>query len=128
MIKRFYTLIAGALVLFLISCQEKGFTEPENLIKEDDMIDILYDIHLAQAMVGTYEIEDDTLDYSTEDFYHAVLDKYQLEDSVLSKSIIYYSAKPKVYADIYEKVVEKLKLEQDNIQKNWDELIIKQPK
>lgn len=106
------------LIMSFYACEEKGFTKPKQLIGEKEMVDILYDIHIAQAMAENYQASsvDTVISYTSDDFYQAVLDKYELQDSVLAKSIIYYSSRPKIYEKIYEKVIEKIMIQQENME------------
>lgn len=91
----------------------------DDIIDENEMVDILYDLHLAKSMKGMdyYSADGDTIEYTSEEFYKSILDKYQIEDSVLAKSIVYYSAYPKVYEKIYEQVVDKFNINKDELSK-----------
>ncbi len=83
------------------------------------MVNILYDIHFAEALASHFNSNiADSVKLGSEEFYQTVLEKYQLEDSVLASNIIYYSANPKVYEKIYEQVVERILLQQEEIMKN----------
>ena len=106
--------------MLVYSCEEKGFVKTKDIINEKEMVDILYDLHLAKSMSGInyYTEEGDTLKYTSDDFYQAVLDKYDIEDSTLANSIIYYSAYPKIYEKIYQQVVDRFNQGQDELTKN----------
>ena len=106
------------LTVFGFSCKEKGYAKPEQFISETEMVDILYDIHFAEALAShfTYNIAD-SVKLGSKEFYQTVLEKYQLEDSVLTRNIIYYSARPKVYEKIYEQVVERILMQQEEVMK-----------
>ena len=107
------------LTVFGFSCKEKGYAKPEQFISETEMIDIIYDIHLAEALSSHFKSNmDTTIELGSKEFYQTVLEKYELEDSVLASNIIYYSANPKVYEKIYEQVVERILMQQEEFLKN----------
>ncbi len=102
------------LILFIgaTSCTEKGYPKPDNLLSEKKMENILYDIHMGEAMSTRHHYSvADSLKIESLDVYQGILEKYELTDSLLAQNIIYYSSRPKLYEKIYEKVVERLNLE-----------------
>lgn len=110
--------IAFLLMVAGFSCKEKGFAKPEQLISEKDMVNILYDVHLAKAMSEKYSLSDGDYKYTEDEYYQAVLNKYSLQESVLEQSIIYYTARPKVYEKIYQRVIEKISFQDEESKKN----------
>ena len=111
------------LLIFLIatffSCKEKkGIPIPDDLVSEKQMVDILYDIHLNQAYFNQYQIEKKMPKDESNVLYFSVLKKYNVADSTFAQSVIYYSSLPKIYERIYQQVVDRLKmLEEDNSEK-----------
>ncbi len=115
---RLIVFLTGLMLIFAFSCKEKGYPKPKHLISEKKMVDILYDLHLSQAVYERFRYNDpDSLKLEAKDMYQAVLDKYHIKDSVLTKSILYYSFYPKVYEGIYAKVVERMTMEQEEMNK-----------
>jgi len=117
------------LFIFLLgaSCEEKGYPKPEGLVNEKKMVDVLYDIHLAEAFATrNRHLVNDSNKIESEEIYQAVLNKYGLNDSIMAMSVIYYSARPKVYEKIYAKVVERLNVTIED-QKKMRELKLKDP-
>jgi hypothetical protein len=83
--------------------------KPDNLIKENQMIDMLVDVHLAEAVYHDRSRQDSSIINTTStDFYYSVLDKYEVPDSVFEKSFVYYLSKPKSFERMYRKVQGKL--------------------
>lgn len=128
--RNIFTLLLSALLLVAgISCQEKGIPKPKHLISEKKMANILYDLHLSQAMFERFKYNDpDSLKLDAKDIYQSVLDKYQIEDSVLTNSILYYSAYPKIYEAIYAKVIERMNMEQEEMTKQEEVKVKKNDK
>lgn len=110
--------LSGLLLTAVVSCKEKGIPKPKHLISEKKMTDILYDLHLSHALSERFKYNDpDSLKLDAKDIYQSVLTKHHIEDSVLTQSILYYSAYPKVYEGIYAKVIERMNMEQEEMNK-----------
>lgn len=108
MINRFYHLLGcGVLVcamlsaLLLCSCEK----ESEHL-SESQMEDMLYDLHLAQAMVQQGPV--DSIDYYSALYKQSVLQKYGLTDKELEANLHYYAANGHLLAAIYARIAERL--------------------
>ncbi|MCM4150699.1 DUF4296 domain-containing protein [Arenibacter sp. N53] len=108
----------------LLSCNEKVVEKPENLIPEDKMATILYDISLLNAgkiinesILNEYEIEPMGYIYT----------KYGIDSIQFVGSDTYYASIPTVYESIYTKVKEKLeedeKFFEEERQKKQDSLV-----
>jgi len=112
------------LIITVFSCTEKksngeygeGIHKPDDLISNGKMINILYDIHLSEAFSEYYkEKKDGKTDLSSKDFYKSVLDRYEVSDSTLSISILYYSSFPKKYEKLYDQVNERIGMNLESI-------------
>jgi len=95
----------------LFACNDK-LQEPDNLLSEDKMEDILYDVALLQsissfapAVLSANDIKIDTYIY----------DKYQTDSLTFAQSNEYYAADFDRYEAILEKVSERLKAEKVEI-------------
>jgi len=102
--------IAIILALFsvFVSCDNEVVKKPGHLVSERKMIEMLVDIHLAEA---TYNrMRNDTLvkNSSSANFYYSVLAKYEVADSVFEKSFVYYASVPKNFEKMYREVMNKL--------------------
>uniref|UniRef100_UPI0032172DE5 DUF4296 domain-containing protein n=1 Tax=uncultured Draconibacterium sp. TaxID=1573823 RepID=UPI0032172DE5 len=96
------------LTLTIVSCKDEIVPKPENLIKENQMIDMLVDIHLAEATFNRFRYDSIMQNNSSANFYYSVLDKYQVPDSVFEKSFVYYASVPKNFEKMYRKVMNNL--------------------
>ncbi|MCK0146373.1 DUF4296 domain-containing protein [Arenibacter sp. F26102] len=97
--------IVPVFIGLLFSCNEKVVEKPENLIPEDKMATILYDISLLNAgkiinesILNEYEIE--PMEY--------IYTKYGIDSVQFVGSDTYYASIPTVYESIYTEVKEKL--------------------
>lgn len=91
----------------LISCNNSGIERPKNLIDEDQMVDIIYDISLLDAMKNQNMGAPITYPTTTE----LLKSKYKVDSLTFAKSSQYYAADYKKYKQMYEEV--KLRLEEN---------------
>jgi len=96
------------LVFVITSCDDSVVPKPENLIKEKQMIDMLVDIHLAEATFTRFRYDSTMTNNSSANFYYSVLDKYHVPDSVFEQSFVYYASVPKNFEKMYQKVMSHL--------------------
>ncbi|HPT30800.1 MAG TPA: DUF4296 domain-containing protein [Prolixibacteraceae bacterium] len=124
---RRYCLLLLILMIFA-SCGEDIGEKPANLLSRDQMVNVLTDIHLGDAVYQTRSFSNEKLmKYSESDFYYSILKKYHLADSVFEKSLIYYSGKPKEYEKIYTRVINKLtEMEQEEKKKTQQPIQLEQ--
>ena len=114
-------ILSISLLLILLigaSCQNKGYPKPDGLPNQKQMVDILYEIHLAEAIANRnrYTVRDSTK-IESDEIYQAVLEKHGLNDSIMALSVIYYSGQPKVYEKIYSSVIERLNMQMEDMKK-----------
>ena len=80
----YFLLILLAVASF--SCKEKkGFPKPDNLIKEKQMVDMLYDMHLNEAYANQYRFDKEIAKLESKDLYYSVLEKHGVADSVFAQ-------------------------------------------
>lgn len=100
--------ILALLVSILISCENDVIEKPDPLVKEKKMIEMLVDIHLAEATFNHMRNDSIVKNSSSANFYYSVLAKYEVPDSVFEKSFIYYASSPKDFEEMYREVMSKL--------------------
>ncbi len=122
-------------ILFLIvftafACSNPPFEKPAILIEKEKMIDILVDVHLAEAARNNRGHRDTMVARSSSaDFYYSVLQKHDVKDSVFEKSLIFYASQPRQFEKMYRQVMNQLtEIEQEfsGRKKEMQELEIQQ--
>ena len=99
------------LLLFFTGCDKPVYEKPANLIPRKKMIDMLVDVHMAEATFQTTRyIGEKVSKLKTADYYYAVLRKYNVPDTVFEKSLVYYASMPKEFDKMYLKVLDKMHL------------------
>lgn len=96
-------------VLTFMGCSKPVVEKPENLIGESKMVEVLVDVHLAEAAFNTRRHRDSLLtNSSSANFYHSALQKHNLQDSIFEKSFVYYASQPKSFEKMYRQVMNSL--------------------
>lgn len=96
--------------MVLSNCKNATVEKPYNLIDEDKMVDILFDISVLEAIKVTNPKSLETRKINTNRY---IFQKYKIDSLQFVKSDLYYSSDPDNYGEIYKKVIEKI----DNIRK-----------
>ena len=96
------------LVVFssLASCQSDSVKRPDNLIPEDKMIDIIYDLSILQAMRNSNQ---SVLDSNSINPNTYIYKKYKIDSLQFAKSNQYYAAKSiKEHDQLYQSVNDRI--------------------
>ena len=108
------------LTLLLLACESKvNYKVPDDLIPKEQMIDLLYDMHLD---LGTSNVQNINLE-KNRNYMSLVLDKYKIDSLRFASSNIYYVSNAKEYEEIFEEVEERLKELQESYRDEIDSLI-----
>ena len=113
------------LVILLSACSKETtpYDKPKKLVKEKQMIDMLVDMHLAEATYTHFRNDSAFKNMTSSVFYYSILDKYQIPDSVFEKSFVYYASSPRNFEKMYRKVMSKLsEMEQEYSGRKLDPL------
>jgi Domain of unknown function (DUF4296) len=105
--KKFTLIIA---LVFIISCNSV-VEKPDNLIDEDQMVDMIYDISLLDAMKSQGVVTQVTYPTTTQ----FIKSKYKVDSLTFAKSSQYYAADYKKYKKMYEEVKQRLEEETKKI-------------
>lgn len=107
--------------LFLICCNSNPAEKPNDLISEDQMVDILYDLSIINAMKSS-GTKFSSPDEPTAAKY--IFEKYKIDSVQFSQSDLYYATDIDEYEKIYKKVTDRLLENKAAV----DTLIAKTPK
>lgn len=109
-------------IFFLVSCSNNPTPKPDNLLDEEIMVDIIFDISILQSADGAYTYK---LAEANIEIDQYLFDKYKIDSTTYSQNQRYYASDPKKYKKIYKKVIEKLEQEQiknEELLKNADKV------
>lgn len=98
-----------SIIILLFSCQ--GTVEkPDNLIPEDKMIDILYDLALLEGIKDDYSINQQSL--HPDQF---IYEKYKIDSLQFVQSNGYYASDVQNYKEMYQKLNIKIDLKMKEV-------------
>lgn len=111
------------LILLLLGCTKEKTQKPANLIPEDKMVEILYDINLLQALRNTNYSVYTQENINPEEYIYK---KYSIDSLQFAESNQYYITD----VDNYEKLLDKViaKINDEKTKYNSDTLQVKRPK
>ncbi len=98
---------------FFISCHSTEPT-PANIIPKDSLVNIIVDLHLADAVLLNPKTQSKISTVPSNELYQTVLKKYHLRKERFIQSMNYYAEKPDVLDSVYYDVIEHLSLIQSN--------------
>ena len=93
-------------ILVLISCKKPGVKKPANLISEDLMVEVIFDIILINNAKG---VNKQLLQNNIQNPLNYIYRTHGIDSLQFTESNIYYTTNPDQYKSIYDKV--ELKLE-----------------
>jgi len=106
--------------LFFIACENLEVKKPSNLISEDQMVEILYDLVLINSAKG---VNKQLLQKNINNPETYIYKKHNIDSLQFAESNAYYTFKNEVYKSIYEKLELKL-----TTQKTAHEALVKEQK
>ena len=97
-----------SLVLFLASCNHNAVEKPKNLIDENVMTDILYDLSIMEAIKSQNPYAPQNQSMNPKDY---IFKKYKIDSLQFATSNRYYVSQIEEYKKMYEQVNERLEKE-----------------
>ncbi len=99
--------------ILCVSCGERPAIEkPEDLIPEDAMEEILYELALIDGVEGQDRELLKKLGNNRSDYIYA---KYAIDSLQLAKSNIYYAADPESFAKLYQRIEDRFAALRDTL-------------
>jgi hypothetical protein len=96
--------------LWLTSCG--GNSAPEGILSEDQLINVLLDIHMAEGYVSTFPIHYDSSRTLYPLLEKEIFDKHQVSDSVFKVSLEYFMRDAKRMDDMYARIIDSLSIKE----------------
>ncbi len=87
------------------SCKKEVVKTPENLIKKEEMVNIMYDLSILEAMKIQNPASLDTFKINSNKYIYK---KYKIDSVQFAQNNIYYAADYKEYKKMYEEVKARL--------------------
>lgn len=119
----FLLIISLFITLTITSCKNENslilnIDKPDDLLSEDSLINVLVDIHMADAIISQSTFVNEEKKTFTYSAYGNIFKKHNISKTRFETSLGYYSASPDELHKIYEKVLAKMsELEGNSIAK-----------
>ena len=102
------SLFSFSILTLLISCTGKTNSVPSRIIPKDKMVDVLVDIHLAEAAADTRGYTRQEINLMMASKYDTIFQKNETTFEQFKSSYDYYMDHPDEFSEIYSEVVNKL--------------------
>ena len=102
------------LMIILFSCSQKEVNIPENILKKEELVPVLVDIHLAQTVVGMNQLIDSTGN-GFNDYLISILEARHVTKVEYENSLAFYSVHPDLLDGIYQEVINELSKKQGEV-------------
>lgn len=102
------------LLAILIGCQKPAVPIPDNLIDENEMVDIMYDISILEAMKSQKAVvlEANKINPNT-----YIYKKYKIDSLQFANSDKFYASDIKKYKEIFDKVNKRMEEKMEGLKK-----------
>ncbi len=101
------------LIIFLTNCGNSKTNIPENILSREKMRAILIDIHLLEGKISeSGYANNDTAIFNYTKESDIIWKKHKIDSVRFRKSFKYYSENTKVFAQIYQEIIDSLSLKE----------------
>lgn len=88
---------------------------PKDLLSEDTLIQVIVDMHIADAILIEPSVQQKQMVINKNKFYNTILNKHSLTSEEFQKNLNFYSDNPEKFDKIYERVIEELSVIQGTL-------------
>jgi len=99
-------LLPALLVAMLVAACRPGI--PKQYLQPDEMEDLLYDYHVAQALARQEWQTEDERNYNQSLYFDAVLEKHHVTKAQFDSSMVYYYTRADRFEEVYKRVSKRL--------------------
>jgi len=105
--------VGGGLLLLLFLLQACSPSLPSGILDEDEMTDVLVDLHLAQGMAEANP--ENGIDVTRYKYIQAVFRKHRITEAEFDSSMVYYSGRAEDFTQIYNNVVNRVRAQAERM-------------
>jgi hypothetical protein len=97
-------------IVVFISCGNNQKKVPEDIIVANEMVEVITEIELTQALIKLKFSNQDTV--NQQQLFNEVYKDFNVSEEAFNNSLTYYSKKPKLLEEIYVKVINNISKKQ----------------
>jgi len=94
-------------MIFFSSCVKKPVTIPKDVMSKEELVPVLVDIHLAQAVLNMSQLNDSSR-YNIRDYLDFIFKSHHITQRSYDTSMAFYTLHPELLNEIYEEVISEL--------------------
>lgn len=116
-----WAIVLVLLIVTISACKpkEKSLPQPHLLLTEQQLTQILVDVHLAEGVLNYKRNLGLSFDENKNVLYNEVFAQHGITSKILESNLLYYNDQPEIMEKIYEEVINHLSKEQvENTPKN----------
>lgn len=102
-----YAVAFSFIILLCTSCGSHD-EKPDYVLSEEKMVDILVDVHVAEAILTRARSAGTDVKYISDDYYQKIFEKHQIDKATYDTSFAYYQDHLKQFDKIYEQTITQL--------------------
>ncbi len=114
----FYFFFTGiSLFVFISMCSSCGRKEteiPKGVLTKQELVVVLTDIHLAQAVVGMNRFND-SIRYDLNEYANSIFKVHHITKAQYDSSLSFYTAHPDLLDEVYQEVINELSKKQSEV-------------
>lgn len=115
-----HIILLSALFIIFFSCKQNKdevttMKEPANLIPAEKMIDLITDVHIAEALIVQNQTHGQNVPYYTALYFKTILKKFNITRKDFYENMEYYAYNSRKLEDIYTEVITNLTKKQTEI-------------
>lgn len=108
------------LLLTLVSCapEEKTKDKPDHILDTKKIIDVLVDLNISEATIGSHFLPGDTVRKGVATYYNGLFSRHGVTQDEFYKNIVYYASETNELLQITEKVLDSLNVLNTSLNNN----------
>ncbi|MFN3445230.1 MAG: DUF4296 domain-containing protein [Bacteroidia bacterium] len=112
-----YLFVAICAVMFCACSNPNQNQLPANVLTQQQMEAVLYDMHLAEGLLTTEPKGGDTTARRALGMYEQIYKKHNITPEQFKASYQYYTNNPVVFDSVYNKIIERLSVQESILRK-----------
>lgn len=98
-----------AVILCAVACGKDAVMIPEEVMDQQEMVDVLIDIRVAEGMIGSLNLKEDSAKAVFKGFEKKIFQEHGIDSASYTTSYNFYLTHPELYLEITDVVLDSLK-------------------
>lgn len=98
-----------AVCLGVMACGKETLVVPDEVMDQQAMVDVLIDIRVAEGMVGSLNLKEDSAKAVFKAFEKKIFQEHGIDSASYTSSYNFYLTHPELYLEVTDVVIDSLK-------------------